>query len=151
MTKDTSLVTSSEIKMSVLISLLSGLIGALIAVTLTIAYTEYKDKKERELSLAREKLEKVYGPLVALKKKIDLVNQSEGGFLFASNPMEKEMIEKIIFHYYHLVDDDLKEGIVLLHPEISRYDMNMFKAIQLKVEDKIIKHYKENKEVLGLK
>ena len=137
--------------MSVFISLLSGVIGALVVLISTIGYTEYKDKKKRKLSLAREKLEKVYGPLVALKKKIDLVNQSEGGFLLASNPAEKEMIEKIIFHYYHLVDDDLKEGIVLLHPELSRQGMNMVKAIQLKVDDKIIKHYKENKEALGLK
>ncbi len=135
----------------IIVSLLSGLVGAFLASIAIITYTEYKDKRKRKLSLAREKLEKVYGPLIALKKKLDLVNQSEGSFLFASNPMEKEMLEKIIFHYYHLVDDDLKEGIVLLHPELSRHGMNMIKAIQLKVDDKIIKHYKENKELLGLK
>ncbi len=133
------------------LSLLSGLIGALIATILTIAYTEYKGKRERKSSLAREKLEKVYAPLVALKKKIDLVNQNEGGALLPSNPMEKEMIEKIIFHYYHLVDNDLKEGIILLHPEISKNIMSTVKNVQLKVIDKIKKHYQENKKILGLK
>ncbi len=133
------------------LSLISGLIGAIIGSGLTIVFTMLRDNKEEKKNLAREKLEKVYGPLVALKKKIDLVNQSEGGFIRPSNPMEIKMIEKIIFHHYHLVDNDLKEGIVLLHPELSRIDMNMVKAIQLKVDDKIIKHYKENKSILGLK
>ena len=131
--------------------LLSGLIGALIASITTISYTEYKNKKEKKLSLAREKLEKVYGPLVALKKKIDEINQNDHAFILPSNPAEKEMIEKIIFQYYHLIDDDLKEGIILLHPEISRNTTSMVKNIQLKVIDKIIKHYEENKEILGLK
>lgn len=131
--------------------LLSGLIGALIASIAIISYTEYNEKREKRLFLARERLEKVYGPLVALKKKIDLVNQSDGGFILPSNPMEKEMIERIIFQYYHLVDDDLKEGIILLHPEISKDTMSIIKNVQLKVIDKIFKHYKENKEILGLK
>lgn len=133
------------------LSLLSGLVGALIASIATICYTEYKDKKEKKLALAREKLEKVYGPLMALKKKINEINQNDHGFILPSNPMEKEMIEKIIFHYYHLVDDDLKEGIIMLHPDISRNTMSVVKIVQLKVMDKIIKHYKENKEILGLK
>jgi hypothetical protein len=133
------------------LSLLSGLIGALIATILTIIYTEYRGKREKRLSLAREKLEKVYAPLVALKQKIDVVNQSKGGFILASNPDEKQMIEKIIFNYYHLIDDDLKEGIVLLHPEVSRHTTNQVKTVMLKVEDKIFAHYNENKQILGLK
>ena len=132
-------------------SLLSGLIGALIATIVTIGYTEYKSKRDKRFFVAREKLEKVYGPLVALKKKIDEVNQNDHGFIRASNPMEKEMIEKIIFHYYHLVDDDLKEGIIMLHPDISKNTMSVVKTVQLNVMDKIMKHYKENKEILGLK
>jgi len=131
--------------------LLSGLIGALLAVIGTIGYTEYRNKRERKLSLAREKLEKVYGPLVALKKKIDLVNQNDGGFLLHSNPAEKEMIENILFHYYHLIDDDLKEGLMLIHPQISGNYINQAKTVQLNVIDKIRQHYKENKEILGIK
>ena len=133
----------------VTLSLLSGLIGALIATILTIAYTEYKDKKERKLSLAREKLEKVYAPLIALKKKIDLVNQSDGGFLLPSNPMENELVERIIFHYYHLIDDDLKEEVVLLHSQLRNNIVNQVKIVN--IMDKINKHYKENKRTLGLK
>lgn len=130
--------------------LLSGLIGALIATILTIVYTEYKDRRKQKLSLAREKLEKVYAPLIALKKKIDEINQNDHGFIRASNQMEKEMIERIIFNYYHLIDDDLKEGIIMLHPDISKNTMSVIKTVQLNVTDKIIKHYKENKKILGL-
>ena len=131
--------------------LLSGFLGAIVASILTIIFTLWRNEKQEKRRIAREKLEKVYGPLVALKKKIDLVNQSEGGFLLHSNPSEKEMIENIIFNYYHLIDDDLKEGIVLLHPEISKHHTNMIKAIQLGVVDKIFQHYKENKKILGLR
>ena len=131
--------------------LLSGFLGAIVASILTIIFTLWRNEKQEKRRIAREKLEKVYGPLVALKKKIDLVNQSEGGFLLHSNPSEKEMIENIIFNYYHLIDDDLKEGIVLLHPEISKHPTNMIKAIQLGVVDKIFQHYKENKKILGLR
>lgn len=131
------------------LSLLSGLIGALIATMLTIIYTEYKTKREKRLSLAREKLEKVYGPLVALKKKIDLWNKSEGGFLLPSNPTESEMVEKIIFHYYYLLDEDLKEDLVLLHSNLRNDHNNQVKFPEMM--DKIFKHYKENKKILGLK
>lgn len=135
----------------IVLSLLSGLVGALVGAISTIIYTEYKEKNKTKLSLAREKLEKVYAPLVALKEKIDLVNQSKGGFILASNPDEKAMIEKIIFCYYHLVDDDLKEGILLLHPQVSGNYLNQAKTVQLNVIDKIRYHYKENKDILGIK
>ncbi|MFH1802266.1 MAG: hypothetical protein ABH864_02320 [archaeon] len=134
-----------------ILTLLSGLVGAVIGSMVIIVHTEYRDWRSRRLSLARAKLEKVYGPLVALKKKIDEVNQDNHGIIRPSNPMEKEMIEKIIFHYYHLVDDDLKEGMVLLHPDINRGTTGVFKIVQLKVMDKIMKHYSENRKVLGLK
>jgi hypothetical protein len=135
----------------ILFSLLSGLIGAVIATILTIIYTEYNSKRDKKFSLAREKLEKVYAPLVALKKKLDEVNQNDHALILPSNPMEKELIEKIIFHYYHLVDDDLKEGIIMLHPDISRNTMSVMKNVQSNVTEKIMKHYNENKKVLGLK
>lgn len=129
---------------------MGGLVGAIIGSISTIGFTIWRDNQIKKLSLARDKLEKVYAPLVALKKKIDLVNQSKGGFLRPSNPTEIEMVEKIIFHYYHLVDDDLKDGLVLLHPELNKHPVNMVKTIQLKVEENIIKHYEENKKILGL-
>lgn len=132
-------------------SLLSGLIGAIIATFLTILYTEWSNSKENKKNIAREKLEKVYGPLVALKKKSDEINQNDHSLIIASNPTERELLEKIIFHYYHLVDDDLKEGIILLHPDLSRNTNTIIKKVQLKVIDKIFKHYEENKNILGLK
>lgn len=132
-------------------SLLSGLSGAIIGSGLTIDFTIWRDKDIEKRKIAREKLEKVYGPLVALKKKIDLVSSSGYGFFTPHNEIEKEMIEKIIFNYYHLVDDDLKEDIILLHPEASKQDHNKIKVIQLSVEEKIIKHYQRNKKILGLK
>jgi len=129
--------------------LLSGLIGVLVGAILTIGFTIWRDKKSEKKNMAKEKLEKVYGPLVALKKKIDLRNKNDGGFLLPSNPMEVEMIEKIIFHYYHLIDNDLKEDLVLLHSDLRNDITSQIKFP--KMMDKIKKHYKENKEVLGLK
>ena len=61
------------------------------------------------------------------------------------------MVEQIVFNYYHLVDDDLKEDIILLYPEASEQDTNKVKIIQSEIEEKIIKHYQENKEILGIK
>ena len=131
------------------LSLISGLVGAIIGASIIIIHTNFRDKRERKLSLAREKLEKVYGPLVALKKKIDLVNS--GGFFIPRTEIEKKMVEHIVFNYYYLVDDDLKEDIILLYPEASTQDTNKVKIIQSKIEGKIIKHYQENKEILGIK
>jgi len=131
--------------------LLSGLIGALIATIVTIGYTEYKENRDKKINIAREKLEKVYGPLVALKKKIDAASSSGYGFLLPSNPMEKELIEKIIFHHYHLIDDELKGDIFLILPEINRSDSDKLKLVQSRIDDKIKYYYEENKKVLGLK
>lgn len=52
-----------------LIGALIGLIGALICTILTIIFTIFRDKNKESKNLARERLEKVYGPLIALKKK----------------------------------------------------------------------------------
>lgn len=133
------------------LTLLSGFAGAIVGSFLTVIFTIMRDNNLRKLSIAREKLENVYGPLVALKKKIDEVNQTGGGFIHPSNQMEKEMIERIIFHYYHLVDDDLKEGIIMLHPDISNNMSSVVKTVQLNVMDKIMNHYEENKKILRLK
>ena len=133
----------------VTLSLMSGLAGAIIGAVIIIIFTNFRDNRENKLSLARDKLEKVYGPLVALKKKIDLVNG--GGFFIPRTKIEKKMVEQIVFNYYHLVDDDLKEDIILLYPEASEQDTNKVKIIQSEIEEKIIKHYQENKEILGIK
>jgi len=63
--------------------------------------------------------------------------------------MEVEMVERIIFHYYHLIDDDLKEEIILLHSQLRNNIVNQMKIINL--PEKIIKHYKEYKKILGIK
>lgn len=133
----------------IILSLVSGLIGALLGSIAIISYTEYRDKKEEKRRLVKVKLEKVYGPLVALKKKIDLVNKNDHGFLLPSNPKEIEMIEDIIFHYYYLLDDDLKEELPLLHSQLRNDPSNQVKLVN--IMDKINKHYNENKRILGLK
>ena len=131
--------------------LLSGLIGAIIGAGIIIVFTILRDNKIEKRKLAKEKLEKVYGPLVALKKKFDEINQNDSPVILPSNPLEKEMIERIIFNYYYLVDDDLKEGIIMLHPDISRNTMSVFKTVQLNVIDKIMKYYNLNRKILGIK
>ena len=131
------------------ISLLSGLIGALLGSISTISYTEYRDKKEEKRRLAREKLEKVYAPLVALKKKIDLVNKSEQGLLLPSNPTEVELVEKIIFNYYYLIDEDLKDLLPLLHSQLRNDRDNQRRMVN--IMNKINQHYNENENILGIK
>src|SRR3989344_928735 len=133
----------------VAISLLSGLIGALLGSISTILYTEYRDKKEEKRRIAKEKLEKVYAPLVALKKKIDLVNKNDNGFLFPSNPMENELVEKIMFNHYYLIDEDLRDYIPLLNSQLRNDPTNQMKFPEMM--ENIRKHYKENKKILGLK
>ena len=132
-----------------ILTLLSGFIGAIGGSIITIFFTIWKENKQEKKNIAREKLEKVYGPLVALKRKIDLRNRNENGFLLPSNTQEVEMIEKIMFHYYHLIDDDLKDNILLLHSDLRNDSGNL--ARNVNIMDKIRKHYKENKRILGLK
>jgi len=129
--------------------LLSGLIGAVVASGLMVIFTIFRDKNLERRKLAKERLEKVYGPLVALKQKIDLVNQSGDGFLLPSNPMEVEMVERIMFHYYYLLDNDMKGMLLLLHSDLRNDITNQLRFPDLM--DKILKHYWENKRILGIK
>jgi len=133
----------------IILVLLSGFLGAFIGSVIAIGFTLWRDNHQEKKRIIREKLEKVYAPLVALKKKIDLVNQSEGGFLLPSNPMEVEMVEKIIFQYYYLIDDDLKEEIVLLHSQLRNNIGNQMKIVNL--PEKVIKYYNKYKKILGIK
>ena len=132
-----------------ILTLLSGFIGAIGGSIITIGFTLWRDNKEEKRKIAREKLEKVYGPLVALKRKIDLRNRNENGFLLPSNPKEIEMLEKIMFHYYYLIDDELKDNVLLLHSDLRNDPGNLMRNSG--IMDKIKKYYKENKMILGLK
>jgi len=129
--------------------LLSGLIGAIIGAGIIIVFTILRDNKIEKKKLAKEKLEKVYSPLVALKKKIDLVNQSEGGFLLPSTAEEIKMVEKIIFHYYYLLEGNLKEKLPLLHSQLRNNITSQMKIVNIMNE--INKYYKINKKILGIK
>ena len=77
------------------LTLLSGFIGAIGGSIITIGFTLWKDNKQENRRTAKEKLEKVYGPLVALKKKIDLRNRSDGGFLLPSTTQEIAVISLV--------------------------------------------------------
>ena len=130
-------------------NLLSGLVGALIGAVSTIGFTIWRDKQEGKRKIAKEKLQRVYGPILALIKKQDLWNNAKGSFPLSSNPQELEMIDKIIFDYYYLLDEDLRDDFVLLHSNLKNNSESQMKFPGL--VDKIRKHYKENKRILGIK
>ncbi len=131
------------------LNLLSGLIGALIGTTLTIGFTIWRDKQEEKRKIAKEKLQRVYGPILALIKKQDLWSNTKGNFPLSSNPHELEMIDKMVFDYYYLLDDDLRDDFVLLHSNLKNNPANQMKFPGL--INKIRKHYQENKRILGMK
>lgn len=132
----------------IFVSLLGGLIGAIIASVITIGYTEFTKHRENKKNIAREKLEKLYGPLILLIKKTKAIRQSREEIDILQNEEEEKMVDNLLFSYYYLVDDDLKEDIAFLHSQLRVNTLNLTRRIP--VIEKIIKHYKENKIILGI-
>jgi len=110
-------------------TLLSGFIGAILAVF----YQRYRDKKEKEYLLAKERLEKVYGPLLLIFDAYkDVWTSGKEKFLY--NKEEEEQINELILRSYHLIEEKRKPVLLNLyrHRKFSEYakDEDVINAIK---------------------
>ena len=127
--------------------ILSGFVGAVMGAIIVAAYEEYKFKRINKLSIAREKLEKLYSPLYFFLENSKLISgKDEDGFLHTKE--EGEFIDNIILKYHHLADEDMRKNILLLYSS-SRYkpgNKETFKDIFSKIRD----GYNKYSKMLGL-
>lgn len=128
----------------IIVALLGGLVGAIIGVVAAIIYEEYKFKRNIKLDLAKEKLEKLYGPLMFLIKKSKLLDGKGEKILFSRE--EGKLLDKLVVNYSHLADDDLKEDVVLLHSHL-RHNSGLGKRFD-KLVPEIKRGYKRNRNIL---
>jgi hypothetical protein len=128
--------------------LLGGLIGAVIASVLVIIYEEIKYARNVRRDVAKEKLEKLYSPLFFFLKNSKNISgkKDEDGFLHSKE--EGELIDKIVFNYYYLADDDLRNNIFLLYSS-SRYKGGN-KEIFNDIFSKIRQGYERYRKELGM-
>jgi len=114
--------------------ILSGFVGAVLGSIIVAGYEEYKFRRTNRLSIAKEKLEKLYSPLYFFlenSKNISKTNEDQ----FLNTKEQDAFIDEIITKYYYLADDDLRQNILLLH-SISRYrpgNKDTFKDIFSKI------------------
>ena len=128
--------------------LLGGLIGAVIASVLVIIYEEIKYNRNTRKDIAREKLDKLYSPLFFFLENSKNISgkKDEDGFLHSKE--EGELIDKIVFNYYYLADDDLRDNIFLLYSN-SRYKGGK-KETYKDVFSKIREGYNRYRRELGM-
>jgi hypothetical protein len=94
--------------------LMSGFFGAVIGSGLTILFQIYRDKKKKEYLLARERLQKIYGPLrLILEANKNLVKPKDETFLFTEN--EIKLIDEILFKNYYLIEEKRKSALLNLY------------------------------------
>jgi len=91
-------------------TLLSGFIGAILA----ILYQQHRDKKEKEYLLAKERLEKIYGPLLLIFDANNGLDES-GTEKFLYNEDEEKRINDLLNRYYYLIEEDKRPTLLNLY------------------------------------
>ena len=96
----------------VLLGLLSGLIGAIVGSVIVILYSEFVRRKNRQVELAKEKLEKLYGPLMFFIQRSEQKGQKDE---LLHTDTEGKLLDEISLKYYYLADNDLRERLHLIN------------------------------------
>jgi hypothetical protein len=110
-------------------TLLSGIIGAILA----IMYQRYRDGEEKKYLLAKERLGKIYGPLLLIFDAYkDLAISGNERFLYCE--AEEKNINDMLFQSYHLIEETRKAVLLNLyrHRKFSEYtkDKDVIDAIK---------------------
>lgn len=108
-------------------TLLSGFIGAILA----IFYQRYRDKKEKEYILAKDRIDNIYGPLLLIfDANKDLNKSDEEKFLFGKE--EEKLIDGLLFQNYGLIEEGKRSILLNLysHRKISATDKDIIDAIK---------------------
>lgn len=91
-------------------TLFSGFLGAIIA----ILYQRYRDKNEKEYYLAKDRLEKIYGPLLLIYDANKGLNKS-GKEEFLYGEEEENRIDEILLHNYALIEEERRSILLDLY------------------------------------
>jgi hypothetical protein len=92
-------------------SILSGLLASIITLVVTLVYQWRKSKKEKIHFLAKERLGRVYGPLLLILNARKIINKNnQEQFLYSKE--EEKIIDKLLLKNYYLIEDKRK-GILL--------------------------------------
>ena len=128
--------------------ILSGFIGAILGSIIVVGYEEYKFRRTNRLSIAKEKLEKLYSPLYFfLENSKNISKTNENQFLHIKE--QGAFIDEIITKYYYLADDDLRQDIHLLHSTI-RYRSGKKDTLE-DIFSKIRLGYEKYSKIIGLR
>lgn len=119
-------------------TLLGGAIGGLIVLILTIIYQEWKYRRDNQIQLAKDRLEKVYGPLLLIfEANKDLDNSGEEHFMFTGKVSKTENeyseeteIDQILLKNYYLIEDVRKKILMDLY-SYRKYHMSKEKATEV--------------------
>ena len=123
-------------------TLLSGFIGAIVA----IMYQRHRDKKEKEYFLAKDRLEKIYGPLLLIFDAYkDLGTSDEENFQYTDE--EVKHIDDVLLHNYALIEED-KTSILLNLYKHKKYSESV---PEKEIIDAIKDGYNENLTIISQK
>jgi len=123
--------------------LLSGFMGAIVAVGLSILYHEYKLQRQKRHALAKERLEKVYGPLMLILRAHNAgkdADKQEFGYF----KEEEKFIDALLLKYYYLIEEKRKLLLLDLYKHrkfATAYGQEIVIAIK--------EGYKENIDLLN--
>lgn len=118
-------------------TLFGGFIGAIAA----ILYQRYRDRKEKEYFLAKDRLENVYGPLLLIfEANKELDKSGDEKFLYSKE--EEKRIDELLLQNYALIEEE-KRSILL-----NLYSHRKKSATDKDIIDAIKKGYKENLAIL---
>lgn len=115
-------------------TLLSGFIGAILA----IFYQRYRDKKEKEYLLAKDRIDNIYGPLLLIFDANKDLNKS-GEEKFQYSKEEEKLIDGLLFQNYGLIEEGKRSILLNLysHRKISATDKDIIDAIKNGYEENL--------------
>ena len=92
-------------------TLLSGFIGAIVA----IMYQRHRDKKEKEYFLAKDRLEKIYGPLLLIFDANKDIGASDEERFQYNEEKEEKFIDELLLHNYAFIEEDRTSILLSLY------------------------------------
>lgn len=101
--------------MEIALGLLSGGVVSLATTILSFILQENRDKRNRFRSLARERLNRVYGPLMLILETNQKVMRKSNKESFFFSDSEISKIDQIIFENYHLIEPERRECLSSLY------------------------------------
>ncbi len=129
-------------------NLLQGFIGALIGSAISVVGVWYITKRqyleEKKVELARQRLEKLYGPLMLFIKASKKIEQNEESFFLSEEQTKK--LDSILEQGYFLAEPDLIEDLVELYG-YAFFSPKEDKDFSKKIIKKITEKYESAKRV----